>query len=98
MNKWSAIKGLVVMMAISAYGFPVVSQVDYTDPKQYNPRNDPDVQRGYDENQEKYGSQKDDEGSGDDDGDGDDSGIITRDLTPPTQSCASADGTVYKCN
>lgn len=24
--------------------------------------------------------------------------IITRDLTSPTQSCASADGGVYKCN
>lgn len=24
--------------------------------------------------------------------------IIQRDLTPPTQNCASADGTVYKCN
>jgi hypothetical protein len=24
--------------------------------------------------------------------------IITRDLTPPTQSCLSADGKVYKCN
>ena len=24
--------------------------------------------------------------------------IITRDLLPPTQNCASADGTVYKCN
>jgi len=24
--------------------------------------------------------------------------IIDRDLTPPTQSCASADGKIYKCN
>ena len=25
-------------------------------------------------------------------------GIITRDLTPPTQNCAAAGGGVYKCN
>ncbi len=97
MDKWSVIKGLVVVMAISAFGFPVMSQTDYTDPKQYNPQNDPDVERGYQQHQQQYGTQ-DNDSSGGDGGSDDDSGIITRPLTPPTQSCASADGSVTKCN
>jgi hypothetical protein len=39
---------------------PVLA-TDYTGPKQYNPQNDPDVQRGYDENQRQNREREDQE-------------------------------------
>jgi len=42
-----------------ACGGPVLGQVDYTDREQYNRTHDPDIDRGYNENQQ-YNRQRED--------------------------------------
>jgi hypothetical protein len=52
---------LIAMGLLAVVAAAPARATDYTDPKQYNPQNDPDVQRGYDENQRQNRERQDEE-------------------------------------
>lgn len=45
---------ILLMAFAAAPTTSVLAQVDYTKPEKYNPKNDPDVERGYRENQKEH--------------------------------------------